>query len=76
MLIASFGDEFLGANVEYSDKAKHVTEHMHKVTYIREGEEVFTNFVFNPDKKAGEQDSIEMAKEFVNQGKKNGKQRL
>ena len=74
MLVASFGDEFLGANVEYSELA--TSEHMHKVTYIREGEEVFTNFVFNPDKQAGEKDSIDMAKEFVKQGKKHGKQRL
>jgi|TARA_B110000263_G_scaffold15882_1_gene12853 hypothetical protein len=75
MLVTSFGDEFLGASVEYSEKAKF--EHMHKVTYIREGEEVFTNFVFNPDRKAGEKDSIDMAKEFVKQGKKtHGKQRI
>ena len=75
MQVASFGDEFLGATVDYSEKAKF--EHMHKVTYIREGEEVFTNFVFNPDRKAGELDSITMAKEFVKLGKKtHGKQRI
>jgi len=74
VLVASFGDEFLGANVEYSRES--CGEHMHKVTYIRDGEEVFTNFVFNPDKKVGEEYSKEMAKEFVNQRKKNGKQRL
>jgi len=74
MLVASFGDEFLGARVEYSDYRS--IEHMHKITYIREGEEVFTNFVFNPDRKAGEKDSIDMAEEFVKQRKKNGKQRI
>lgn len=74
MLVASFGDEFLGANVEYSEKATY--EHMHKVTYIRDGEELFTNFVFNEDRAAGERDSVEMAKDFVKQRKKDGKQRL
>ena len=49
---------------------------MHKVKYIRDGEEVFTNFVFNEDRKAGEQDSLEMAKAFVRQRKKDGKERL
>ena len=38
---------------------------MHTVTYIREGEVVFTNMVFNDDKESGEKDSIDMAKEFV-----------
>ena len=75
MLVASFGDEFLGANVKYGENQSSQT-HMHKITYIRDGEEIFTNFVFNEDRKAGERDSLEMAKEFVNQGKKNGKQRL
>ena len=74
MLVASYGDEFLSASVEYSERAN--KEHMHKVTYIRDGEEVFTNFVFNEDRKAGEKDSLEMAKEFVRQRKKDGKQRL
>jgi hypothetical protein len=49
---------------------------MHKITYIRDGEEIFTNFVFNEDRKAGERDSLEMAKEFVKQRKKDGKQCL
>jgi len=74
VLVASFGDEFLGASVEYSDITS--DKHMHKVTYIRDGEEVFTNFVFNESKEAGELDSLKMAKEFVNQRSKNGKQRL
>jgi hypothetical protein len=74
VIVASFGDEFYGASVEYSERANY--QHMHKVTYIREGEEVFTNFVFNEDRKAGERDSLEMAKEFVKQRKKDGKQCL
>ena len=75
MLVASFGDEFLGADVNYGEHQSGQT-HMHKVTYIRDGEELFTNFVFNEDRAAGERDSVEMAKDFVKQRKKDGKQRL
>ena len=74
MLVASFGDEFLGASVEYSEITNH--QHMHKVIYIRDGEEVFTNYVFNDSKVAGERDSLEMAQEFVKKRSKDGKQRL
>lgn len=74
MLVASFGDEFLGASVEYSEITNH--QHMHKVIYIRDGEKVFETFVFNDSKVAGEQDSLEMAQEFVNKRSKDGKQRL
>jgi len=66
MIVASFGDEFLGASVEYSwESAASGRQHMHKVTYIRDGEEVFTNLVFNDSKVEGEQESLEMAQEFV-----------
>ena len=59
--VASFGNEFIGAEVHYKKN------NMHTVTYIREGEVVFTNMVFNDDKESGEKDSIDMAKRFVTQ---------
>lgn len=66
--VASFGNEFLGATVSYNG------ENMHKVNYIREGEIVFSNFIFNDNRESGEQDSIEMAEKFVKQGiRHNGK---
>lgn len=59
--VASFGNEFIGAEVHYKQG------NMHTVKYIREGEVVFTNMVFNDDKESGEKDSIDMAKRFVTQ---------
>lgn len=59
--VASFGNEFIGAEVSYKGN------NMHTVKYIREGEVVFTNMVFNDDKESGEKDSIDMAKRFVTQ---------
>tara|TARA_Y100000996_G_scaffold55139_1_gene37530 strand:+ start:105 stop:314 length:210 start_codon:yes stop_codon:yes gene_type:complete len=59
--VASFGNEFLGATVSYND------DNMHKVDYIREGEIVFSNFIFNDNRESGEKDSIEMAEKFVRQ---------
>ena len=57
--MASFGNEFLGATVSYND------DNMHKVDYIREGEIVFSNFIFNDNRESGEKDSIDMAEQFV-----------
>ena len=54
-MIASFGNEFISAEVFYNGT------NMHTVKYIREGEVVFTNMVFNDDRESGEKDSIDMA---------------
>ena len=43
-MIASFGNEFISAEVFYNGT------NMHTVKYIREGEVVFTNMVFNDDR--------------------------
>ena len=43
---------------------------MHKVTYHRPKTKPFENYIFNEDRDAGEIDAINMAKEFVNQRKK------
>jgi hypothetical protein len=59
--VASFGNEFIGAEVFYKKG------NMHTVKYIREGEVVFTNMVFNDNRESGEKDSIDMAKKFVTQ---------
>ena len=58
-MIASFGNEFISAEVFYNGT------NMHTVKYIREGEVVFTNMVFNDDRESGEKDSIDMAEQFV-----------
>ena len=77
MLVASFGDEFKGADVEYCTDRKGIEgSHMHTVKYIRDGEEGFTNYVFNEDRKAGEADSLDMAREFVKQRSIDGKPRI
>jgi len=69
--VASFGNEFIGAEVSQTG------DNMHTVNYIREGEIVFTNYVFNDNLESGELDSIEMAMKFVESEKlKNGKQCL
>ena len=69
--VTCFGDELIGAEVSQTG------DNMHSVTYIRDGEVVFTNYVFNDNLESGRLDSIEMAEQFVKSEKlKNGKQCL
>tara|TARA_B100000519_G_scaffold196891_1_gene203902 strand:- start:1473 stop:1694 length:222 start_codon:yes stop_codon:yes gene_type:complete len=69
--VTCFGDEFIGAEVSQTG------DNMHTVNYIREGEIIFSNYVFNDNLESGRLDSIEMATKFVESEKlKNGKQCL
>jgi len=67
-MIATFGDNEFYSTVEYCGES--VEKHMHKVTYHRPKTKPFENYIFNEDRDAGEIDAINMAKEFVNQRKK------
>ncbi len=69
--VASFGNEFIGAEVIHNGN------NMHTVTYFREGKKPFYNYVFNDNIESGRLDSIEMAERFVkSETLKNGKQCL